>query len=242
MSTQSSLIHIEGIGPVLFKSDRRCRRLSIRLKPFEGIIVIFPPGYSIKKALTFVEDKRQWILNNKGKIEVHENRKTVFDENTVFRTRSFELKVQKQPRHDIRMTLESGILKVVYPQHANVADAPIQNAIRHAIERALRIDAKVMLPYKVERFAKQYSFQVNKVFIKNLKSRWGSCSSVNNINLNLQLMRLPEHLIDYVILHELCHTSEKNHGPRFWKLLDKVTEGKAKQLAGEMKEYRTTIY
>jgi predicted metal-dependent hydrolase len=55
-------------------------------------------------------------------------------------------------------------------------------------------------------------------------------------------MRLPAHLIDYVVLHELCHTKEKNHGPGFWLLLDKVTDGNARSLAAEMKKFRTTIY
>jgi hypothetical protein len=130
----------------------------------------------------------------------------------------------------------------MYPIHVNVADAAFQEAIREGIDKAMRIEAKRILPEKVVRFARQYNFCVNKIFVKNLKSRWGSCSSVNNINLNLQLMRLPDHLIDYVVLHELCHTVEKNHGKGFWLLLDKVTGGKAKYLASEMKKYRTTIY
>jgi hypothetical protein len=100
----------------------------------------------------------------------------------------------------------------------------------------------MVLPPKVRTFARQYNFKINKVFIKNMKSRWGSCSAVNNINLNLHLMRLPEHLIDYVVLHELCHTVEKNHGPGFWNLLNKLTEGRAKKLAAEMRQYRTTLY
>lgn len=242
MSIQTSVIHIEGIGPVRLKADLRCKRLSIRLKPFEGVTVMFPPGYSAKKALAFVEEKRLWIQKNLEKVGDHEKQKTIFNEATVFRTRSFELKVQKQARQDVRMTLERGILNVFYPQHINVADAPVQDAIRHGIEEALRIEAKMVLPDKVRYFADQYSFTVNRVFIKNLKSRWGSCSSANNINLNLQLMRLPGHLTDYVVLHELCHTVEKNHGPRFWNLLNNVTGGQAKKLATEMRQYRTTIY
>ena len=55
-------------------------------------------------------------------------------------------------------------------------------------------------------------------------------------------MRLPDHLIDYVLLHELCHTKEKNHGAGFWTLLNSITQSKAKLLAKEIKKYSTTIY
>ncbi|WP_462317331.1 M48 family metallopeptidase [Marinilabilia sp.] len=242
MSVKTSLIEIDGLGPVLFKSDSRCKRLSIRLKPFEGITVMFPPGFSPKKALTFVEEKREWILKNRQKIEKHESRKTIFDETSVFRTRSFELKVEKHQAETIRMSLNNGILRVAYPHFANVADARVQDAIREGIEKAMRIEARHVLPQKVHHFASRHSFSYKQVFVKNLKSRWGSCSAVNNINLNIHLIRLPEHLMDYVVLHELCHTVEKNHGPGFWRLMDKVTGGKARALASEMKQHRTTIY
>ena len=242
MSVKTSLVDIEGIGPVLFKSDARCKRLSIRLKPFEGVSVLFPPGYSVKKALSFVEEKRSWIQQNQAQMAAHENMKTVFNEDTKFRTRTFELRIQSHHSDQLRMTLHGGVLRVAYPSFMKVEDERVQAAIRQGIEEGLRIEAKTMLPGRVRHFAGLHGFKVNKVFIKNLKSRWGSCSSVNNINLNLQLMRLPQHLIDYVVLHELCHTREKNHGPGFWHLLDRVTGGKARSLAAEMKKYRTTIY
>ncbi len=242
MPTQSSLIDIDGIGPVLFKSDARCRRLSIRLKPFEGITVLFPPGFSPHKALSFVEKKRQWIVSNQAQMEKHEQMLTVFDEQSHFRARTFELKVVQHKSEQFRITLKDGILQVAYPGFLNVKDVSVQNTIRQGIEEGLRREAKSMLPCKVQHFARMYGFHVNKIFIKNLKSRWGSCSAINNINLNLHLMRLPGHLIDYVVLHELCHTKEKNHGPGFWSLLDKVTDGKARSLAAEMKKFRTTIY
>ncbi|WP_373802195.1 M48 metallopeptidase family protein, partial [Bacteroides heparinolyticus] len=60
-----------------------------------------------------------------------------------------------------------------------------------------------------------------------------------NINLSYYLVLLPKHLIDYVLLHELAHTREMNHGERFWALLDKLTEGKAEALRMELKQYRT---
>ncbi len=242
MTKQSTIIELEDLGPVLFRSNPRCKRLSIRIKPGDGVSVTFPPGVPVKDAMTFALDKRDWIQKNLKKIEEKENNLTIFDENSRFKTRSFELRIEKRPRENVRIHLENGLLNIYYPADLKVTNAPIQEAIRYGIEEAMRLEAKRVLPGKVQYFARKYGFKGNRLFIKNLKSRWGSCSAVNNINLNLHLMRLPEHLIDYVVLHELCHTVEKNHGPRFWQLLDKYTGNQARQLAREMKQYRTTVY
>ena len=87
--------------------------------------------------------------------------------------------------------------------------------------------------------ALQHGFHYNGVTIKDMSSRWGSCSNRKHINLSLLLMTLPWHLIDYVLLHELCHTVELNHSDRFWALMDRVTDGKALQLRQALKSYPT---
>ena len=102
----------------------------------------------------------------------------------------------------------------------------------------LRKEAKEYLPQRTENLAARHGFSYNGVTVKNLKSRWGSCSATNRINLNIHLMRLPEHLSDYVILHELAHTVHKNHSKDFWQCLNKLTNDKAKQLTAEMKKYQ----
>lgn len=93
---------------------------------------------------------------------------------------------------------------------------------KNLIIENLRRQAKAYLPARLAELADKYGFQYNKVFIKHNSSNWGSCSARKNINLNLNLMRLPQELSDYVILHELCHLRHPNHGEDFHQLLDSL--------------------
>ena len=97
--------------------------------------------------------------------------------------------------------------------------------------------AKEFLEGRIKELADKFGFVYNKVNIRNQKTRWGSCSGKNNINLNMQLMNIPNHLIDYVILHELVHIKVKNHSPLFWGSLDRYV-GNAKAIDKELKKYR----
>lgn len=97
-----------------------------------------------------------------------------------------------------------------------------QKALRDVLVDVLREEAKILLPQKLSYFSDQYGFHFHKVTIKHNSSNWGSCSRAGNINLNLNLIRLPEPLCDYVLLHELCHLKEPNHGPRFHALLERL--------------------
>lgn len=72
---------------------------------------------------------------------------------------------------------------------------------------------------KIEQYNQYYGFMIKCVSIKNQKTRWGSCSSKGNLNFNMQLALLPEYLIDYVVVHEICHLKEFNHSYRFWNLV-----------------------
>jgi predicted metal-dependent hydrolase len=88
--------------------------------------------------------------------------------------------------------------------------------------------AKKRLVNRLDELCKRNGFLYNRVFVKNQKTRWGSCSTRNNINLNVNLVRLPDELIDYVIFHELVHTKIKNHSKLFWEELSRfVTDPKS---------------
>ncbi len=96
--------------------------------------------------------------------------------------------------------------------------------------------ARKTLVKKIADLAREHGFTFNKVYIRNQKTRWGSCSVKNNISLNMKLVRLPERLCDYIILHELVHTRIKNHGKKFWQELDKIVDN-AKALRAQLREY-----
>ena len=87
---------------------------------------------------------------------------------------------------------------------------------------ALRRQAKAELPPRLAELAARYGFVYNKVTIKHNASNWGSCSAKGNINLNLNIVRLPKILQDYILLHELCHLRHQDHGHAFHLLLEHV--------------------
>ena len=97
--------------------------------------------------------------------------------------------------------------------------------------------AKTYLTARINYLAEKYGFEFNRLFIRNQRTRWGSCSSKDNISLNMKLVFLPVRLQDYVILHELVHTREKNHGKKFWNEMDRLV-GDAKSLRKQMRQYR----
>ncbi|KPK84522.1 MAG: hypothetical protein AMS27_09730 [Bacteroides sp. SM23_62_1] len=235
------MIDYKDFGEIKIRKNPNARRLSISVRPFEGIRVTIPVLVSFTRAEKFIEEKEQWLRQTIRNIRALETSYTIFDWNTSFRTLEHSLELLKTDEHDPRVIIKDRKIIVCCPKTRNVKDKKIQEIIRWGIEAAWRKEAKKYLPARIGELARMYGFNINRVVIRNNRSRWGSCSNQNNINLSLHLMRLPKHLTDYVLLHELVHTIHKNHSKQFWKHLDKIT-GNAKALDKELKKYRIDIY
>lgn len=234
-------IKISEIGEITLQKSKRASRMTIRLKPFKGVQVSLPYRVSFEEAEKFVLQKKDWILDNLPKIQNYEQKKTIFDENTVFHTKFHQLEIIRQSRIKPLAQLINGKIQVLLPLDTDIKKDTIQKFIVSAIEFALRHESETYLPQRLAELAQKYQFQYQKVTIRNTKTRWGSCSQENNISLSTQLMRLPDELIDYVLLHELCHTIEKNHKKPFWDLLQSVS-GNARGLDNEMKKYPAKVF
>ena len=233
----STARYVEGIGTVTLRRSRRARRFGIRVTMYEGVLVTVPWFASYASALEAVERYRLWILRETRRAGEQERRELASLSQGGRATREHRLFVEQGDIENTTVRVHSGVINVRYPSTLHLDSAPVRRAIRSGILAAYRIEAHAYLPGRVRELAERHGFTYRRLFIKDIRSRWGSCSVVNNINLALQLMRLPDDLVDYVVLHELAHTKVKNHGANFWKLLDQVS-GDAKGLDKRLRRER----
>ncbi len=178
------------LGDILLRQRWTTSRISLSVKPSGEVRLSYPRIVSTAKALRFLEDKAEWVLQMREKV----------GERAM--------------------------------QGADYTPAQIE---------ALRREAKQVLPAMVERLAKANGFKYERITIRATRSKWGCCTSQNNLSLSLFLMTLPTHLQEFVVLHELCHTVHHNHSAEFYALLNKVTGGREKELNRQLKGIRKNL-
>jgi predicted metal-dependent hydrolase len=102
----------------------------------------------------------------------------------------------------------------------------------------LRREARAYIPATLSRLAQEHGFRYTSLRISSAHTRWGSCSGRNGISISLFVMLLPEHLREFILLHELCHTRHHNHSVAFHLLLDSLVDGNEKRLNTELRKHR----
>ena len=227
----------EDFGKIEFVRSARARSVRVRIL-VSGLKITIPQDASEKTAIDFVNSvapkirKKQELLRKK-----ETSNPTILTENNVLKTLTFDVKLVRTARKDIYFSLKNSILTIEFPENADEKSDTTQQYFWNGINYFLKKEARRILPDRVKQLAEKYKFRYSGVKIQPSKTRWGSCSRERSINLSQYLLLLPANLVDYVILHELCHTIEMNHGPRFWKLMDEVTNGQSKALRAGLKDY-----
>jgi len=213
----------------------RRRSISIIVRPDKSVTVRAPLRTSLKSIDRFVQAKSTWIqkhLNKNPGIKLTNNdKKNVNGE--IFLYMGKEYKLQKIVSAGQFVKLNGEFLEV---GHEDLSDA---GRTKYLLARWYILTARKDLNERLGDILNRYKdlrFEPSGLVIRQLKSRWGSCSSKGKITLNSELVKLDPVLIDYVIIHELCHLKHNNHGPDFHKLLGELIP-EYKSLRKELRKF-----
>lgn len=233
------VIELPGIGSIKVRRGIHIKYLRLRMAPGRGVWVSVPWGASKKQVMQFLEENRAWILQHRKELESYERDTGVgLKIGAEIPTKLHVLKIQETSEKVPHYRLEGKVLTLFIPKGTDFTR--IEGVVGRFLLEVYRLECQQYLPQRVKGYAERYGFRYGKLTFRDNVSNWGSCSYENNISLNIKLMKLPDELIDYVILHELCHTVEKNHSAAFWELVGKVCPDYAR-LRHELRQYNTRI-
>lgn len=232
MISKKQIISDKDFGKIHFVVRRSARNITMRVKE-DGLHVTTPPYRSITALLEAIAPFRERLRNVCSEVKPKP-----FDLNFSIEAECFRLKLETFPLKNFTVSMRDETVVIACPAHADFTTDRVQTLVKNAVMRAMRKKAEEYLPPLVQYWSSLFDLPYNKVTISKARSRWGSCSSKRDISLSFYLMLLPAHLMDYVILHELAHTREMNHGPEFWELLNQLTDGKALALRKELRMHR----
>lgn len=225
----------DDFGQIILHTRRGARNVTMRVKP-DGLYLTVPPRSQLKRILEVLQPFRERLLEQFNRVAPKQ-----IDLDFRIHADCFRLKLASSRLRHFTVRNENGEMVVYYPEDTDFRREEVQKLIRSAIIRAMKKAAEAYLPPLLEAWAERFGLAYRKVRITGARSRWGSCSAARSISLSCYLMLLPARLMDYVILHELAHTREMNHGPRFWELMDAMTEGQALRLRKELRAYHTSF-
>ncbi len=193
----------------------RAKTIRLKISPAGEVKVVVPHRINDQKAHDFVTEKKAWINKVLKEIAATPIPEIVIP--TVLNLQAISQSWQVGYLHTdykgVMLTPKTGSIRV----EGLVNDKQL---VFNVLEKWLKIKAKQIFPEILNDIATTHGFVYNRVTIRAQKTRWGSCSSKKNINLNCKLLFFPEAVMRYVFIHELCHTQEMNHSKRFWTLVE----------------------
>jgi len=194
------------------------RRLSITVMPNRKVVVLAPEGQELDKILTLVKRRAGWIVKKRDYFEQFHplagEKRFVSGETHLYLGRQYRLKVRRRR--------ESGVKLIGRYFLVAVEDPSDRKMVKNALESWYIERAKKVFEGKVNDYLKNHpslKLALNKMTIKRMEKRWGSCTKAGNIRLNLDLIKVSLYCIEYVIAHELCHLKIHDHSPAFYRLL-----------------------
>ena len=207
------------LGLVQLRTRMSARRQIIKVT--QNLVIITVPSGFEDSVFPLSEEIIDKILRLRQKM-VKRSGDGRFKIEEEIATMTFKVVIGRQENSKIQVygaRLDDGVLRINMPVGVDIEADMAQKALKRIVLKFLRMEAERVLPQKMDYWSKQCGLDYRSLKVDSAKSRWGCCSSHKDIKLSYYLLLLPERLVDYVIVHELCHTCEMNHGPRFKALL-----------------------
>lgn len=195
-------------------------------------IPYYSPEFAVRRLVNGNRDEIRKML------ATHNAKNSYQDGDLIGKTHTLFLR--KFSGEEIKISNEGNQILVQIPQELAFENPLVQSEVRKTVSKILRKQAKAYLPRRIDFLAEKYGFSFEKLRFSHTGTRWGSCSSSGTISLNIALMNLPHHLIDYVIIHELCHTRQMNHSSKFWQEVEKYCPD-YKKYVQEIKQFSPSI-
>jgi len=219
-------LHVAGLGEISVYKRKNSRNLRLTITPHGQVKVSIPYWTPYAVGAAFAKSRADWI---KQRQQTHKIPRL---NPGALIGKTHHLYFRRVPGlANTRTRVADSVVSVISP--LPFEDPSVQAIAYSACERALKLEAEAILPKRLSVLAEQHGYRYRKVRVRKLTSRWGSCSSKNDISLSYFLIQLPWELIDYVIIHELVHTKHLNHGSDFWQAFEKAlpaTRTRRKQL------------
>jgi predicted metal-dependent hydrolase len=195
------------------KRSQRARHVRLEIHLESGLTVVVPYRYNTEGITRFLYQKRLWILR-----KLEDCRK--FQSNNIA-TVSDSISYLGQKLKIIEQRDHNQLADVSLDQNTITVNLGADDNLVRVLETWFRSQAEELITRKVDMFSQQIGVRFSRLTIRNARTRWGSCSRLGNLNFNWKLIKAPEPVIDYVIIHELCHLKEMNHSPSFWNLVER---------------------
>lgn len=207
--------------PVEVVRTKRRKSMSMQIDSDLIVKVRAPRFLSDAKIRSFIVEKTTWIkskLREQAAIPVPKPKEYVSGECFAYLGRNYRLKVVRSAAsHPVPVKMRHGYLVATVPEAAGNAAA----IVRGLLADWYRSHAQQRLEEKTARLAKVTGVAPGSVSVRNYKARWGSCSVDGHITYNWQIILAPHRIVDYVVIHELCHLLEHNHSPRYWRHVER---------------------
>lgn len=219
----------------ILRESPRAKNVRLNVTPAEGLVVVIPRKFNLKRLPGILEEKREWIENALRWADeqrtAEPNLRRVKVPSVIFLQSVGETwDVIYQPTDSLRTSTKERRGDVLAVSGRNLHSAASVVALKRWLGRKSR---RSLIPV-LRQLSDQSGLAFNNTMVGNQRTRWASCSPAGTISLNQKMLFLPERLVRYIFVHELCHTVHLNHSRRFWSLVSKY-QPDYRQLDGELR-------